>query len=121
VNYPALWNQNIVDVSRWARSDTPRDAVFLFPRSRKSLSAGIFRAEAERAVYVDWKGGGQVNYFEDVALEWWARWQATIVRRASDAELAARGVDFVIVELKDIRRGKQPVYSNAGYAVYRIR
>ncbi len=120
-NYPALWNRNIVELARWARTSTAREAVFLFPKSGKDLHPGMFRAEAQRAIYVDWKGGGQVNYFEDLALEWWARWQGTILREASDAELAARGVDYVVVELKNIRHGPLPVYSNAGYAVYPVR
>jgi hypothetical protein len=119
-NYPALWNKEIVDLARWARDSSPRDAVFLFPRAGKDLHPGIFRAEAGRAVYVDWKGGGQVNYFEDLALEWWKRWQESMLHSLSDAELAARGIDYLVVELKDARPGVLPVYSNAIYAVYRV-
>jgi hypothetical protein len=119
-NYPALWNREIVDLARWARDSSPRDAVFLFPRAGKDLRPGIFRSEARRAVYVDWKGGGQVNYFEDLALEWWKRWRESMLHSLSDAELAARGVDYVVVELKDARPGPLPVYSNALYAVYRV-
>ncbi len=120
-NYPALWNAEIVKLAQWAKASSPGDSVFLFPRSGKDLHPGIFRAEAQRAVYVDWKGGGQVNYFEDLALEWWSRWQGTVLRNASDAELAHRGVDYVVVELKDARQGTSPVYSNAVYAVYRVK
>jgi hypothetical protein len=119
-NYPALWNNEIVELSEWARTSTDPNAVFLFPRAGKDLHPGIFRAEARRAVYVDWKSGGQVNYFEDEAMEWWSRWRDTMLRRASDAELAARGVNYVVVELKDRREGVLPVYSNAIYAVYRL-
>jgi hypothetical protein len=119
-NYPALWNGEIVKLAQWARASSAGDAVFLFPRAGKGLHPGIFRAEAQRAVYVDWKGGGQVNYFEDLAMEWWKRWQGTILRNASDAELAGRGVNYVVVELKDVRPGVSPVYSNAVYAVYRV-
>jgi hypothetical protein len=120
-NYPALWNAEIVKLAEWARSSSAQDAVFLFPRAGKDLHPGIFRAEARRAVYVDWKGGGQVNYFEDLAMEWWSRWRDTMLRPASDAELAARGVDYIVVELKDARLNMSPAYSNAVYAVYRIR
>jgi hypothetical protein len=119
-NYPAVWNAGIVDLARWARTATNREAVFLFPEASKDLYPGLFRAEAQRAVYVDWKSGGQVNYFPDFALEWWSRWQGTMLRRASDAELAARGVDYVVVP-PGARPGTAPVYSNAGYAVYRVR
>ena len=119
-NYPALWNAEIVKLAQWARSSSERDAVFLFPRAGKDLHPGIFRAEARRAVYVDWKGGGQVNYFEDLAMEWWNRWRNTMLRSASGAELAERGVNYIVVELKDGRPDASPVYSNAVYAVYRV-
>jgi hypothetical protein len=49
--------------------------VFLFADRGKSLDSGIFRSEALRAIYVDWKGGGQVNYLPEPGLEWWSRWQ----------------------------------------------
>ncbi len=120
-NYPALWNPNIVDLARWARTSSDRNAVFLFPYAGKDLHPGMFRAQAQRAVYVDWKGGGQVNYFEDLALEWWKRWQDTMVHSAGDAELAARGVSYVIVDLAHRRAGSNPEYQNPEYIVYRLR
>jgi hypothetical protein len=61
VNYPGLHTPALTGLGNWARSSTPLDAVFLFPAAGHGLEPGIFRAEALRAVYVDWKGGGQVN------------------------------------------------------------
>lgn len=119
-NYPALWNKEIVELASWARASTPKDAVFLFARAGKDLHPGIFRAEARRAVYVDWKAGGQVNYFEDLAREWWKRWRESMLHDLDDAELSRRGISFVVVELKDARPGQAPLYSNAVYAVYRV-
>ena len=75
VNYPKLHTPEVQQLAAWARQSTPVDAVFLFPDAGKDLSPGIFRAEALRAVYVDWKGGGQVNYLKELGEQWWSRWQ----------------------------------------------
>src|SRR6185295_17205275 len=75
VNYPRLHTPALAELSRWARSSTPVDAVFLFPGFGKDLSPGIFRTEALRAIYADWKGGGQVNYLKELGEQWWSRWQ----------------------------------------------
>src|SRR5262249_35295394 len=64
-NYPALHNRALAELCDWARSSTPKTAVFLFPDAKQELQPGVFRAEALRTVYVDWKAGGQVNYFRD--------------------------------------------------------
>lgn len=120
-NYPMLWDGQLRDLVTWARSHSEQDAVFLFPRAGKALQPGLFRAEAKRAVYVDWKGGGQVNYFEDLAIEWWNRWQATMLRNAPPAELADRGINYLIVDWKNARSDLPTVYQNPGYLVYRVR
>jgi hypothetical protein len=60
-----------------------------------------------------------VNYFEDLALEWWNRWQDTMLRNATDADLVARGVNYVVVTLPNARP-EPTVYQNAEYAVYRL-
>ena len=76
--YPRLHTPQLAQLSAWARASTPRDAVFLFADAGRQLQPGIFRSEALRAVYVDWKGGGQVNYLSDLGVEWWARWQQVL-------------------------------------------
>ena len=81
VNYPVVHTPELAQLSAWARSSTPADAVFLFPDSGRGLAPGVFRAEALRAVYVDWKGGGQVNYLGEFGEEWWRRWQQTLAHR----------------------------------------
>ena len=76
VNYPELHTPEVAAAvgagrgspRRWMRSSC-------FPNAGKDLSPGIFRAEALRAVYVDWKGGGQVNYLKELGEQWWSRWQ----------------------------------------------
>ena len=78
VNYPQLDTTELRQLSDWAAHSTARDAVFLFPDDGRSLAPGVFRSEALRAVYVDWKGGGQVNFNRQFGEDWWRRWSATM-------------------------------------------
>jgi hypothetical protein len=79
-NFAQIHSRGLDDLAAWARHSTPKDAVFLFPSPAKSLEPGIFRVKSLRAVYVDWKAGGQVNYFNELGLEWWRRWQQIGIR-----------------------------------------
>ncbi|MEO8368380.1 MAG: DUF6798 domain-containing protein [Candidatus Solibacter sp.] len=117
VNYPRLHTADLAELSQWARANTSRDAVFVFPDVNKGLAPGIFRSEALRAVYVDWKGGGQVNYLKDLGEQWWFRWQQTRNFQASMmAQYAASGVRYVVVT-KPL--AGQADFQNATYRVYR--
>jgi hypothetical protein len=116
--YPQLHTPELAQLSGWARDNTPRDAVFLFPDAGRSLAPGIFRSDALRAVYVDWKGGGQVNYLEEFGEQWWFRWQQTVARGFSPDDLpryAALGVRYVVLRK---RTPTPPLFENPGYAVY---
>jgi hypothetical protein len=122
VNYPRLHTPELAELSTWARSSTPKDSVFLFPDVPRSLDPGIFRAEALRAVYVDWKSGGQVNYLSDFAGQWWFRWQQTLARPFHPAEsprYSGLGIRYLVVQP---RNGLQeaPVFANSTYLVYRV-
>jgi hypothetical protein len=122
-NYPDLHTPEIADLSRWARDNTPRAAMFLFPDAGHALYPGIFRVDAWRAVYVDWKSGGQVNYLKDFADEWRTRWE--VVNRdgyGADAipHYRSLGVDYLVVQGNHRIAGVEPVYWNSHYAVYRI-
>ncbi|HXK05393.1 MAG TPA: DUF6798 domain-containing protein [Verrucomicrobiae bacterium] len=117
-NYPRLHTPELAQVSAWARANTPQDAVFLFPDEGHGLAPGIFRSEALRAVYVDWKGGGQVNYLRDFGEDWWFRWQQTVARGYRPGDLgrySGLGVNYVV-----LRRpiGDSPVFENKGLFVY---
>lgn len=122
-NYPAEHNPELVQLSEWTRIATPKDAVFLFPDAEQALYPGIFRAEALRAVYVDWKAGGQVNFFRDLGEEWWQRWQRTMAT-AFDPKDVARyrglGIDYIVVLAKDRIPGVAPVFENARYIGYKM-
>jgi hypothetical protein len=121
VNYPKLHTPPLTALGNWARSSTPPDAVFLFPAAVHGLEPGIFRAEALRAVYVDWKGGGQVNYRQDFAVEWWLRWQQTMqgFHAADLPTYGALGIRYIVLPPKE-RLPQSPIFQNAGFAVYEL-
>jgi hypothetical protein len=121
VNYPALHTPELAGLAQWARANTPKDAVFLFPDAGHGLDPGIFRTEALRAVYVDWKGGGQVNYLPQLGEDWWFRWQQTVARgfRPEDmTRYGGLGIQYVVLRQ---RTAQAPAFANARYAVYRVR
>lgn len=112
----------LVELAAWARAQTDKDAVFLFPDEGRALPPGIFRARALRAVYTDWKAGGQVNYFPHYASEWWKRWNTAIVPPFTSEGvpvLAGLGVDYLVLSKSSLPQS--PVWSNPAYRVYRIR
>jgi hypothetical protein len=98
--------------------------VFVFPDAGQQLDPGIFRASALRAVYVDWKAGGQVNFLKAFAREWWPRWQQTMAGRFQPKRVetfAALGIDYVVLRAANRLPGRSPVYQNSRYLVYRLR
>ncbi len=123
-NYPRLLNPDLEELSRWARSSTGKEAMFLFPDAGRDLYPGIFRARALRAVYVDWKSGGQANYFPEVGQEWWKRWQelgALKYRRGSPGRYAQYGIDYVVLKKSNAAPREPAVFENASFIAYRIR
>ena len=122
VNYLHLRTPELAQLSAWARASTPRDAVFLFPDAARGLDPGIFRSEALRAVYVDWKAGGQANYLQDFGEEWWSRWQQTMARRFNPADMAkyeGLGIGYVVLQ-RNNRPPQTAVFENAKYAAYAV-
>lgn len=120
INYPKLHTGDLNQLADWARSSTPGNAMFLFPNFGKDLSPGIFRAEALRAVYVDWKGGGQVNYLRELGEQWWSRWQIAN-RLLSAAEYRQRGIDYLVVHPGSFEPGfGDRVFANSQFVVYRL-
>jgi hypothetical protein len=123
VNYPRLHTPELAQLSQWARSSTPTDAVFLFPDAAHALDPGIFRCQALRAVYVDWKGGGQVNYLKGLGEQWWSRWQQTVGAGFQPADLAkydGLGIEYLVVQGRN-RLPRPAVFENSRYIAYRLR
>ena len=122
VNYPHLHTPELTQLSAWARASTAKDSVFLFADAPRALQPGIFRAEALRAVYVDWKSGGQVNYLPAFATQWWFRWQQTLARPFHPDDLArysGLGIQYVVMQ-PNSRLAEEPVFANSAYLVYRV-
>ena len=118
VNYPQLHTPDLAGLSAWARANTRRDAVFVFPGFNRDLAPGIFRSEAQRAVYVDWKGGGQVNYLKDLGEQWWFRWRQTRTFQPTDlSQYRALGITYVVLK-EPLPRA--PQFKNSSYLVYQL-
>ena len=114
--------EDMAELSAWARSATPQDAVFLFPDAAGDLYPGVFRARSLRAVYVDWKGGGQANFLRSFAIEWWARWQRVGAGRFDPRQVAAYpgwGIDYFVLQRAHRLPGRATVFEASGFLVYR--
>jgi hypothetical protein len=120
VNYPKLHTPALAELSRWARTSTPADAVFLFPNFGKDLAPGIFRVEALRAVYVDWKGGGQVNYLKELGEQWWSRWQQITGPFLPAGAYRASGIDYIVMRPGQVLSGAGEVFENSQYVVFKL-
>jgi hypothetical protein len=123
-NYPKLDRTAVGGLARWARSATETDAVFVFPDAGRALYPGVFRAEALRALYVDWKGGGQANYSEEVAREWGNRWQTVRwmpPKGESLRRFSGLGIDYVVLSAANRLVGETPLYDSSSFSVYRAR
>jgi hypothetical protein len=122
-NFPRLHTPELNGLAAWARNATDRDSMFLFPDAGRNLEPGIFRAQALRAVYVDWKGGGQVNYLKELGELWWQRWQTAMAPPYRPGRLAhyhGLGIDYIVVNPRHREPAAKPVFENARYLVYRI-
>ena len=123
VNYPRLHTPELAQLSEWARSSTPPDSVFVFPDAGHGLHPGIFRSEGLRAVYVDWKGGGQVNYLRNFGEQWWFRWQQTMANgfRPEDfPKYSGLGIGYVVLQAPN-HLPRPPAFENPKYVVYAVR
>ncbi|HTT66213.1 MAG TPA: DUF6798 domain-containing protein [Bryobacteraceae bacterium] len=121
--YPRLHTPELAQLSAWARASTPPDSVFLFADAGKQLQPGIFRAEALRAVYVDWKGGGQINYLSELGRQWWNRWHQVMSKPFDPRELPyyrGLGIDYVVLSPQNRLAGRSAAFENGQYLVYAL-
>ncbi len=121
--HPQLHTPELKQLSDWARTSTPRDAVFLFADAGKQLQPGVFRSEALRAIYVDWKDGGQVNYLAGLGVEWWTRWQQVLAAPFDPHNVPryhALGIDYIVLSPRNRLPDRAPVFENARYLVYAL-
>jgi hypothetical protein len=123
-NYPDLHQPELKDLIGWSRGNTAPPDVFLFADGGHSLDAGIFRAEARRNLYVDWKSGGQVNILKEFAHQWWRRWSAVNEARLPLLpldEYRRLGIDYLVLAPAHAPPDAKVVYRNAAYAVVPLR
>ena len=81
-----------VDAQKWARANTPQDAVFLTPVHRSG-----FRIHSQRAVVTEWRDGTLLYFAPDFAEEWWRRVKATLPGVEMDKEkrqIIQPGLDY---------------------------
>jgi hypothetical protein len=118
-----LITPELLELSAWAREQTPADTVFLFPDAGRGLDPGVFRYYARRAVYVDWKTGGQMNYFRGFSGSWWQRWQATMAEPFQPPTVAAcrkAGIRYLVFRKPPKWLTSAPVYRNGKYSVIAV-
>ena len=122
-------NYRQIDVSKlrllcaYARLNTLKSAIFAFPDAGETTDPGIFRAIALRPVYVDWKTGGQVNFYRSLAEEWWTRWQQTMTRPCTQDDLArfaSYGIDYVVLPRARAFPDMAPAYQDSDFVVYKV-
>jgi Domain of unknown function (DUF6798) len=119
-NYPAIHTGELDDLARWARENTSKDAVFQFADTGRRLEPGIFRVRAKRALYADWKSGGQVNFLKSFAETWGERWK--IVSKPQPVDVYAKlGIDYVVFQSANRQPGHTPVFQNREWVVYDLR
>jgi hypothetical protein len=106
--------QSFSDLSQWADSETPKDALFVMPPDWS-----WFWVYGRRSLFVAWKGAGWPGWAERYAA----------VQEAYDecdtdglVELAdEHDVDFVVVRPGIHLSGLEIAYENQHYVVYRVR
>jgi len=121
---PDLHSRQLDEVAAWARVSTHEDDVFLFPDVHRDLAPGIFRGRSLRALYVDWKSGGQANLLRDYGFEWWKRWLAVNMAKPPlrpIEEYRRLDIDYLVVRPFNKPPGPAPVFQNDGWCVISTR
>ena len=91
-----------VDAQKWARTNTPQDAVFLTPIHRSG-----FRIHSQRAVVTEWRDGTLLYFAPDFADEWWQRVKAAQPGIEMDEEkrrLLQPGLDYSVLSDEQLIR-----------------
>ena len=120
VTAPTLHSAELNELASWARVSTPKDAVFQFADVRRGLEPGVFRARAMRAIWADWKSGGQSNFMNSFATEWARRWKIAD-KPQTLAKYRELGIDYVVFSAPKAPKDAPPVFSNARWTVFQVR
>ncbi|MBV8072298.1 MAG: hypothetical protein JO270_20520 [Acidobacteriaceae bacterium] len=117
------------EVAAWAAANTWAGSVFAFPDAAKSTQPSVFRASAQRALWVDWESGAQILYTPSLTEIWWARWQEMMEPPFSPSHLQSLlslPVDYYVLRRLDALAagedhhysGIPAVFSNEEFVVY---
>ena len=116
INYPNIHKPGLDELAQWASGNTPQNAVFQFADVRRGAEPGIFRARAQRAIFADWKAGGQVNFLPDFARVWADRWKR-VERLQPVSVYRDLNIDYVVFSANKAPKGLAPAWSNASWTV----
>jgi hypothetical protein len=122
-NYPTLDSPELRQLSSWGRTSTGKEAMFFFPDAGHDLTPGVFRATSLRALYVDWKAGGQANFLKAFAQEWWSRWEKSGADQFAGADMSryrALGIDYIVLKAAHRIPTLTPAFENARFVVYAV-
>ena len=115
VGYPIAMHVQAGGLPTW------RQALVLWAAcgaDNKQRTPGIFRAEAQPALYAACKDGRQINYLSEFANQRWRRWLATAgnPHAPTNAEPYGKlGIDYLAGLPAHQITGCQPVFENASY------
>ncbi len=107
---------DLLTFANWART---HPGIYAFPESGHSRAPGWFRAVALQPVYVDWKGGGQVNYLQGFGEVWWQRWQATMNGLLTPERYRQLGIRYVALPRTEWP-ARAPAFHNDSWTVYPV-
>jgi len=119
-NYAAVHTSDLNQLARWARENTGREAIFQFGDTARRLEPGIFRVRAKRALYVDWKAGGQVNFLPSFAGIWAKRW-ADLAQLQPISKYRDRDIDYLVLQKSNRQAQMASVFENSQWVVYDLR
>jgi hypothetical protein len=115
--YGHLGTTDLSNLSQWAR--VHGHGVYLFPEAGRDRAPGWFRATALQPVYVDWKGGGQVNYLQSFSEDWADRWNQVNARGAAPENYLGLPVDYLVYP-QPLHASLPLVYHNPSWWVYHL-
>ena len=114
-----------VDVQKWAKHNTPPDALFIVPPTTSG-----FRVYSCRGVAFDWKSGPGVDD------SWWNRLQEFCPGCTSEKQVKERfekmsgeqlvnlahrvGADYIVLPAGANNLPNSPVYSNGRWEIYKV-
>ena len=105
------------NLAEWARVNA--HGVYLFPQAGRDHAPGWFRAHSLQPLYVDWKGGGQVNYLRGFSEQWGTRWQQVNSRGSVAERYYDLSIDYLVYP-HPVSASAHLVFHNSSWWVYHL-